>query len=146
MADIKNKSRLASATLIGGKLKYPLIPFVEIGDEKYGNVQGTLLDANAVASMSNRISNEIISDTLGNFINSNQLVNEDKLNNAIDSLRIENIEQNLLYCVINTNEDGLYIVDKNLNIGATVNDIINQGGGSTPGNNNLEINYIIDYV
>ena len=60
MADIKNKSRLASATLIGGKLKYPLIPFVEIGDEKYGNVQGTLLDANAVASMSNRISNEII--------------------------------------------------------------------------------------
>ena len=92
MADIKNKSRLASATLIGGKLKYPLIPFVEIGDEKYGNVQGTLLDANAVASMSNRISDKIISDALGNFINLNQLVNENKLNDAVDSLRIENIK------------------------------------------------------
>lgn len=146
MINTKNKSRLVSATLIGGKLKYPLIPLVEIGDEKYGNVQGTLLDANAVASMSNRISDKIISDTLRNFIESNQLVNKNDLNNTVDSLRIENIKQNLLYCVINTNEDGLYIVDKNLNIGATVDNIINQTGGGTPGNNDFEIDYITDYV
>lgn len=43
-----SKSRLVGATAVGGKLKYPIVPYLIVGDEKYGYDAGTVLDANAV--------------------------------------------------------------------------------------------------